>query len=676
MRRAIRLFLYTILALVIALWLALGLFKAEYLKGPLASWVQKETGLPLTIGRLEFNPFYPNVLLVEEVKLGDLFTADKIYVEVAHGSWLNRTLELAHLDVITPRINYQAGQPLPSIPLQGLTIRDLNIERLALLTPGGALGTRLGGVNLHLSDWHPLAEGQWQPLQQFDFNLDAYRLEWQGVHLAKVIAEGEVRNGVIQLKESRGKLLDGGFAAKGSWDTKQQRLALQSLELEGQHIALNPLPTPPWQQVSLAMVRVNQVSLADERDKLNLNNLSGQLQGVEWQANQPLTALFNGTLGELAWGSHSLSELQGDLRLGKEEWQGRLSAQWWEGKIQLQGRYQPSQRILTLDEASLDQLQAELPADWRQQLPPWPFDTLIIRRLDAHHLAWLSYDDAWPFSLKGGELFATDLKLTREGLFTAADKARLEASWGELVYDSLVSRGGELQGEITPDGARLRNLKLPLEQGSITADGLWSRNATLPHQLNLRAKEVELEKLSDLFAAKPEFAGKVDLDLALQSQGSNRNELTANLQGTLGVRGKDLFLDGLKLDEYLEQGLDKTPAKSDGSSLYQQLQNGDTAINRLALQLTAQQGVIQLQGAASTITHQLGLRGQLDLAQEQWQSEWALLNDRGCAELKAKMQGPLTTPSFQFSAQRQGCEVWERLGVPYPPQGREGPLRR
>lgn len=675
MRRVIRLFLYTILALVITLWLALGLFKAEYLKGPLASWVQQQTGLPLTIGRLEFNPFYPNVLLAEQVKLGDLFTADKIYIEVASGSWLDRTMALAHLDVIAPRINYQAGQRLPSLPLQGLTIQDLNIERLALLTPGGSRGTRLGGVSLHVSDWQPLAQGQWQPLQQLDFTLDAYRLEWQGIPLAKVVAEGQVRQGVIQLKESRGKLLDGGFTAKGEWDTRHQRLSLQSLELNGQRISLNRLPQWPWQQVNLVNATLSQVSLTDEQHRLNLNNLSGQLQGVQWQLNHPLTGLFNGTLGELSWGSHALSELQGELRLSQDEWQGKLNGQWWEGQIKLQGHYQPNQRTLTLDEASLDQLQAELPADWRAQLPQWPIDILIVRRLDVHHLAWLSYYDPWPFSLKGGELFATDLKLTREGVFAADEKARLEASWGELVYDSLVSRGGELQGEITVDTARLRSLTLPLEQGVVTADGQWSRNPATPHQLNLTAKQLDLEKLSDLLASQPEFAGTADVDLALQSQGTNRNELQTKLQGTLNLHGKDLFLDGFKLDEFLEQALDKTPGNSDGAHLYHQLQNGDTAVNRMALQLTAQQGVIQLQGAASTITHQLGLRGQLDLGKEQWQSEWGLLNDKGCAELSAKMQGPFANPNFSFSSHRKGCAHWERLGVPYPPQGRQGSLR-
>ena len=48
MRLAIRIFLYGILSLVIALWLVLGLFKSDYLKAPLAAWIQPQTGLPLS----------------------------------------------------------------------------------------------------------------------------------------------------------------------------------------------------------------------------------------------------------------------------------------------------------------------------------------------------------------------------------------------------------------------------------------------------------------------------------------------------------------------------------------------------------------------------------------------------------------------------------------------------
>jgi len=63
MSKLIRAVLYLILGLVLVIWLTLGLFRPEYLKDPIANWFLRQTGEPLTIGRLDYNPFYPNILL-------------------------------------------------------------------------------------------------------------------------------------------------------------------------------------------------------------------------------------------------------------------------------------------------------------------------------------------------------------------------------------------------------------------------------------------------------------------------------------------------------------------------------------------------------------------------------------------------------------------------------------
>ena len=173
MSKLIRAVLYLILGLVLVIWLTLGLFRPEYLKDPIANWFLHQTGEPLTIGRLDYNPFYPNILLAEQIKWGDRFSAEKIYIEIAHGSWKNPSLEIAHLDIIRPRLQLDPAEPLPPLPLKNLTIRDLNLDRLTLLTPGGDRGLRLAGFSLQASDWQPLADGQWQPLKAVTFSLDA-----------------------------------------------------------------------------------------------------------------------------------------------------------------------------------------------------------------------------------------------------------------------------------------------------------------------------------------------------------------------------------------------------------------------------------------------------------------------------------------------------------------------
>ena len=60
---------------VLTVWLAFGLFRPEYLKAPIAEWFLRQTDEPLIIGRLEYNPFYPNIVLAEQIKWGERFSA-------------------------------------------------------------------------------------------------------------------------------------------------------------------------------------------------------------------------------------------------------------------------------------------------------------------------------------------------------------------------------------------------------------------------------------------------------------------------------------------------------------------------------------------------------------------------------------------------------------------------
>lgn len=678
MSKLIRILLFLILGLVLTVWLAFGLFRPEYLKAPIAEWFLRQTGEPLIIGRLEYNPFYPNIVLAEQIKWGERFSADKIYLEIAHGSWKNPSLEIAHLDVIHPRLQLNPAEPLPALPLKNLKIRDLNLDGLTLLTPGGENGTRLGNLSLQLDDWQPLADGQWQPLKAATFSLDANQIVWRGWHLGAVALSGKSRDGLITIDKSEGKLLDGTFSASFNWNTAEDTLTLQELQLQGQRLELASLPALPWRSVELQRGELNDISLTADEGRLNLNHLTARLQDLRWQQGAYPQGQLEGTLGELAYNRHSISEIRSELKLQPDGWQGKLAGELWEGKISLSGHYAPATRTLTLDEATLDKLQGELPADWRESFPSWPLEHLILRRLDGHHLSWLSFDESLPFSLKGGELFITDLDIGPDQLQPYNNqKARIEASWGELIYRSLTSRGGEADSELTPQGWQLRSLSLPLEQGKLTASGFWSREAATPHQLTLEAQDLDVAKLAPFWPAADNLSGNASLQATLRSQGGSQI-WWRGLDGSARLDGKDLFLGGIKLDDYLEQSLSQPAKKLTTAELTSALQGGDTAINQLALALKANQGVLSLSGTAASITHQIALRGSLTLAQQEqfsgeWHSEWALLNSKGCAESRLAVNGPLLSPALQ--QQPGGDCQWPRLNVPYPPQGRQGKLR-
>ncbi len=94
----------------------------------------------------------------------------------------------------------------------------------------------------------------------------------------------------------------------------------------------------------------------------------------------------------------------------------------------------------------------------------------------------------------------------------------------------------------------------------------------------------------------------------------------------------------------------------------------------MALHIQGEAGKLALEGSLASITHLLAVRGTLDLTQQQWQSELGLLNQQQCAELTARLTGPLATPVFTFKSPSH-CQPWPEVQVSYPPQGRRGNLR-
>lgn len=676
MLRVAKYLLYFLLALVIALWLALGLFRPEQLKGPLSAWVEHQTGLPLRIGRLEYNPLYPNIVLAEQVSLGPDLQADKLYLEIASGSWWRRELKVAHLDIIGARIHWHPGLTLPSLPLRSLQLADVTLERLHLTWPGG----KLTGGSLELSDWQPVQNGSLQPLADVGFNASAGQFEHEGLQLARVSLAGQLQHGRLSLQQVTARTLDGHLSARLDWDPARGRLEIGELSLDGLRLDLDRqrLPALPLQELRIAKAELKALSLSSGNRNLALNQLGGQLSELHWRRGEWPTLEFQGQADELVDGALQLTALQGEGRLREQGWHARLKGEAYLGQVELDAEGDPGARSLTLNRLRLSHLQPELQPGWQDWLQSLPLSQLTVRQLDIQDLALLSFDEQLPLSLKGADLFLTDLILTPDSLKAASDKARLEAGWSELVYDGVVGYQGELRAELEDDSLHLRTLSSQLQQGRLQVQGRLQLAGEQPHQLQLQLQDVDLERLSHLLKPRHAVDGRGDLQLDLSARGRDWSSLGASLSGQLSLEARDLFLDGLRLDPYLDQRLASPalPARESVDQSLTAMAGGDTAFNRVHLSLKAQQGQVRLDGsAAASITHLLALQGGLDLVKQQWALKIGLLNDSRCAELLARVQGALTAPQLLFLPPPPDCRPWPTAPVDYPPQGKRGPLR-
>lgn len=674
MHRLIRWSLYSILALVVLVWLALGLIKPEYLKGPLVAWIQQETGLPLEIGKLNYNPIYPNILLAENVTLGPDMKVDKIYVEVAEGSWWQRKIRLAHLDLVHPQIKWQTGLTLPQ-PFRQIDIDDLTINQLSLKTDQFSMD----GGSLHLKNWQPVLAGEWQPWQTLNLKASFDAMTLGQTSIGQTQFTGTIADKIVKLDEFNTSLLGGALTTRLIWDQTQNTLQLQDTKLANLRLDLAALPALP---VAIPQVTANQIALENVsaiqlNERFALNNASGVIKDLSWQPSQRPTFSYQGSLGEFTQGLFQVADMSGEGNMRTTSWSLKVKGNAYAGTFATEVESDGTNQTLTIDSLQLDKMQAELYAGWKERLAALPYRQIDLGRADFSGITLISFDDSVPLTVKGFDLFLTDLRWTPEGLETTNHKARLEADWLELVWKTLVSRKAEVEASLENQQITLEKLNAQLEDSPLSITGQWSFKPDGQHQLTTTLKQFDLEQLSDMLGPRYPFAGKANLDLQFTSSGKDWASIQQHLNGQLELFVQDLYVDGLKLDPYLDNLL--TPETPDSQSLEQitgKLRGGDTFFNHANLKIQAADGKLNSDGSAfESITHLIGLKQGFDLNTKQWNLQLSMLNDEGLSELNSSLAGSWDAPQLKFSLPSKNEKHWVTAPVKYPPQGKNGVLR-
>lgn len=667
--------LYTLAFLLLFVWVGLGLFDAERAKGPIAGWLSQQTGVPVTIGRLVFNPLHPYTLLAEQVSYGNAVTLDKIYLEIESIDWLSRDVRIAHLDLIRPAIKLPLPNQLPNLPVHSLTIADSTIDRLSLESDG----LTLRGLNATLSDWQLL-----NPVRppQANLTLNINELATPAWALSRLNLAGRLEGQVLSTDKLTANLFDGLLETGMVLDWPARSLRLNNLKTQGMRIEWGTLAKAdsPLRQVSLDLGQIRDLSFNDIEQELALNNLNGQLTAFNWQAGSTPSGYFSGTLGDLGRGLFQLESIQGKVAFSPQQLDAELQGKAYEGEFNLELSLDPLQQKLTLKDMALSGMDISLPEGWWQDWQRWRPQQIDIRKLAFDKLKVLSFDDTLPLSLTGWQFYLTDLSLRGNQPGPLLGRARLESAWFELVWDGLSARNGELDGELTAGSWQLNKLTSSLpDEGSLSLSGQWGREPGQTSRLQLKGEKLDLVQWGKILHSPVSFAGKMDLSADLQAlHGGTPGAWRSSLQGNIALDATEPFWDKVKIDPLLDQWFKQVAAPTlSPAELWQAMQEGDTPFYRIKLQGKVAQGQLKIeQAGASTITHLLGVQGSVDLVNEQWQLDLGVLNGQHCAELLGQWRGKLAEPTLSWGFQQKpdGCG-WE-TGVRYPPQGNSSPLWR
>jgi AsmA protein len=202
-------------------------------------------------------------------------------------------------------------------------------------------------------------------------------------------------------------------------------------------------------------------------------------------------------------------------------------------------------------------------------------------------------------------------------------------------------------------------------EGDATAD---KSEADAVYKINLKISKLDFEKLEESFSTKKVIGGKGDLNASLTMKEKGNRNLTSGMEGTVSLRGDNLPMHTMNLDEVLSSyeksqkfnlvdlgaffvaGPLSTVAVKGYSygDVYSQTRGGQGTIIQFIARWKIRNGVADATDCALTTQHnRVALKGKLDLVGERYDNVIvALLDDKGCAKVKQGISGPFGSPQI------------------------------
>ena len=200
-------------------------------------------------------------------------------------------------------------------------------------------------------------------------------------------------------------------------------------------------------------------------------------------------------------------------------------------------------------------------------------------------------------------------------------------------------------------------------EGDVVAD---KTEAGSEYKINLNVLKLDFEKLQESFAIEKLIGGKGDLAASLTVKEKRGHSPIKGLDGTLSLRGDNLITYTVDIDKALSSyEASQTFNLVDvgaffiagplGSAalkgyrygdVYYQTQGGRGTIKQFVSQWKIKDGVAEATDCALATHHyRVALKGKLNLVSERYDNVIvALLDDKGCAQLKQSITGSFGTP--------------------------------
>ncbi len=668
-QRFVKRTLLSLIFILVLLGAALLLFvNGNTIRQPLADLLARVSGSEVSIESAEFSPLYPQVLKLNNVRIGQL-SAGEIYAEYSLADLFSGN-KLHFYDLYIKDARYSQSELqrtlLNQLPFESVQIDTLRLNSIPL--NNHALSAKSANVRLYAASFAlPGKQAPTATAQTATADKDA------DTDLKFSFTSGESSLNEVTLRGLNFKSLSAEFAA----DPEGLRLPMLQAEFLGGTISgRDGLFKRASREFSFAELNASRLTLKDGLSvsgPYTIKARQGNLSSIFVEALPGLN------LSALAGSYSDLTLKDGKLSLGSFKLQADEVAapalQLSLTDASLRGSLQPEQLELDFKGSFLDGSAAaaftlnnrDKRIDFERlefkdntlELKPELYDfirnsasryQLSCSDARASNLKFLSFIQGLPLSIEKLDLQGAALSWDGQRL-TGNSAGLISTELNNLLYsDLLISRAS---GIVTLTD-ELLSFTLPevfFTRSGLSLTGALSFNQAQSY-LILNAPDFAAEDLnSELFAHL--FQGRLKLQADLRAPGPfSCQQLPAEIYGSLRLNSESLLVSKFGLD-LINGGSDK-PLHLDVSSLLSALSAADTGLYDLQLEAQFTGSKVKLSGSADSPSSEIALNGDLDLKQDIINAQAVFTSPAGDSVTELKAQGSFAAPAFEIKPLRRG----------------------
>jgi len=188
-------------------------------------------------------------------------------------------------------------------------------------------------------------------------------------------------------------------------------------------------------------------------------------------------------------------------------------------------------------------------------------------------------------------------------------------------------------------------------------------------KMQFTAAKFQFEKFVETISTKKIIKGKMDFDMSIATKGKNIDEMKKKVNGEVLLKGENLILYSLDLDNLLTK-IEKSRSFSlidigsfflvgplglaatkgyDYAALYKAAGRAEGAISKLASKWKIKNSISEAEDVAlTTKKNRLALKGRLDFVNKRYDKVVVgVVDEKGCLKLSQKIEGPFSKPKIE-----------------------------